>query len=156
VTTGTVAMRATVGGIVGLLYGAVLMVLAGAQFFAESHNIIPDGLSSAPLSLFNLYLDRSQPPWVVTSRILGTIFWGTLLMWAAIGSLVALPGRGKSLRLAQFLIALHYVSGLAVLVATFRTMFPFSLRILAVEAPAFCIVYLAGQVALWHQIIKRC
>ena len=79
---------------------------------------------------------------------------GAPLVWAALGALAALSGRGPSLRLTRVLVLLHYASGLALVATTGAG--PTGL---AGEVPVFFIVwapvYLVGQAALWWRISRR-
>jgi hypothetical protein len=142
--------RAIVGAAVGLLYGAVVLLLSIGAAGAGHGTNIPLLFSSAPFSLLQLV---GGPDYIGEAR-LSTILCGTPLLWAAIGSLVALSGRRKSLRLAQALVTLHYVCALAV-VATIGA----SLRGLTGKVPDFVYVwalfYLTGQVVLWWLTIRR-
>jgi hypothetical protein len=75
-----------------------------------------------------------------------------------LGSLVALSGRGKTLRLTQVLVLLHYASGL-VLVAVFAGPLPSSPEVVVkwvtIYLAVWGTVYLVGQVALWSRIVRR-
>jgi len=145
--------RAIVGAMVGLLYGSILAFLSFLANFAGHGTDIPLLLSSTPLGVFGFVAKLVGAPHVdVVARL-----FGTPLVWAALGSLVALSGRGKRLRLTQALVLLCYGSGLA-LVAT-RGEGPAYLERLLRAAPEFIVawatVYLVGQVALWRQIGRR-
>lgn len=145
---GSEARRAIVGAMVGLLYGAVLALLS-AFLFGGGHGIsTPLLLSSAPVGVFALAGKLVGEPYVGYGY--NATLLGTPLVWAALGSLVALSDRGKGLlRLTQVLALLHYASGLA-LVATIGEQHPELLlrEDILIWAPA----YLAGQVVLWSSL----
>src|SRR5207248_7658789 len=113
---GSEAKQAIVGAMVGLLYGSVLAFLALFLFGGGgAHGTsIPLLLSSAPLSVFALVGKLVGEPYVGYGYKAAVL--GAPLMWAALGSLVALSGRGR-LRLIRILALLHYASGLALIVA---------------------------------------
>jgi hypothetical protein len=160
--------RAIAGGAAGLLYGVMLVIisiggailddLAYRRCHVEEFDSRGRGIWRCELSRDDLegFRDRSNVDLLtLSSAPFGLLsFLGPPLMWATIGSLVALSGRGKSLRLAQALVALHYVSGLALLATTGT-----GPRGLAGKVPDYFFVwatfYLAGQVVLWRQMIRR-
>jgi hypothetical protein len=112
---------------------------------------IPFVLSSAPIDVFGLASWRSD---------LGgyALLLAPPLVWAAIGSLAALSGRGTSLRLTQILALLHYASGLALVMmrgADLMAPSSFFNVYLLVYVLVWAAVYLAGQVALWWRISRR-
>lgn len=149
-TASSGSKRAIVGVMVGFLYGSILAFLSLGAAGAGHGTIIPLFLSSAPLGVF---WDTGGGR---EAAFLAMLFGGPFL-WAALGSLVALPGRGKGLRRTQILVLLHYASGLALVAATDSGLpdLPADLK----RAPELVImwatVYLAGQVALWWQMSKR-
>ena len=151
-TASSGSKRAIVGVMVGFLYGSILAFLSLGAGGAGHGTIFPLLLSSAPLGVF----------WVADTgggreaAFLAMLFGGPFL-WAALGSLVALPGRGKGLRRTQILVLLHYASGLALVAATDSGLpdLPADLK----RAPELVImwatVYLAGQVALWWRASRH-
>ena len=151
-TASSGSKRAIVGVMVGFLYGSILAFLSLGAGGAGHGTIFPLLLSSAPLGVF----------WVADAgggreaAFLLMLFGGPFV-WAALGSLVALPGRGKRLGLAQILVLLHYASGFA-LVAMTDSGLP-DLPADLMRAPELVVmwatVYLVGQVALWWQMSKR-
>ena len=149
-TASSGSKRAIVGVMVGFLYGSILAFLSLGAAGAGHGTIIPLFLSSAPLGVF---WDTGGGR---EAAFLAMLFGGPFL-WAALGSLVALSGRGKGLRRTQILVLLHYASGLALVAATDSGLpdLPADLK----RAPELVImwatVYLAGQVALWWQMSKR-
>lgn len=106
---GSASRRAIVGAMVGLLYGSLLAFLSIAAAGGGHGTIVPLLLSSAPLSVF-LYA-----PSGVSDAMLIALLLGAPFLWAALGSLVALPGRGTRHKLTQLLVLSHYASGLALL-----------------------------------------
>jgi pheromone shutdown protein TraB len=144
------AKRAIAAAIVGFLYGTLLSFLSLGAVGAGHGTLVPLLLSSAPISVFYSLTDSDpEREWALYAMLLGTS-----LVWAALGSLVALAGRGKSLRFTRLVVLLHYASGLAVVAVTGA-----GVRGLADEVPDFFIAwaptYLVGQVALWWQITGR-
>ena len=104
---GSEARRAIVGAMVGLLYGAVLALLS-AFVFGGGHNIsTPLLLSSAPVGLLILVGKLLGEPYVGYGY--NAALFGAPLLWAVLGSLVALSYRGKALRLTQVLALLQRV-----------------------------------------------
>jgi hypothetical protein len=146
--------RAIAGAVVGLLYGSIFAYLSIFAFGGGHGTPIPFMLSSAPLGIVL---------WI--AHDVGASRFGDLaallsapLVWAGLGSLVALAGRGKSLRLARILVLLQYASGLA-LVAIFLprylgATFPYG-RDFVVIVIVWATVYLLGQVALWWRLSWR-
>jgi hypothetical protein len=149
-TASSGSKRATVGLLLGLSYGSILAVLSLGAAGAGHGTLIPLLLSSAPLSVFYWVAKADAGLEVAFFAML----YGGPIIWAALGLLIALPGRGKGLRLTQVLVLLHYAFGIAVVAMTGDR--PTGL---AGELPVFFIiwapVYLAGQAALWWQISKR-
>lgn len=133
--------RAIAGALVGLLYGAILALLA---FFAAGMGhgtYMPLALSSAPLGAFGFFAG----------------LFGAPLVWAVFGWLAALPDHDKRLRLAQILALLHYASGLVLVVTTGEELsyLTRALRMQTEVVVTWAVVYLVGQVALWHRIGRR-
>jgi hypothetical protein len=144
-TAGPESMRAIVGAMTGLFYGSILAFVSSFLFGASHHGTsIPLLLSSAPLGVFALIGKLVGEPYLGYGY--NAMLLGTPLVWGALGSLVALSGDGKMLRLAQSLALLHYASGLA-LVATIGPERPELL--LRVDGVLWASAYLAGQVVLW-------
>ena len=85
------------------------------------------------------------------------MLFGGPFLWAALGSLVALSGRGKGLGRAQILVLLHYASGFALAHETHSGLpyLPADLKRAPELVAMWATVYLAGQVALWWQMSKR-
>jgi hypothetical protein len=136
---------------VGLLYGSILSFLSIFAAGGGHGTGIPFVLSSAPLDVFGLAAWRSD---------LGglAMLLAPPLVWAAIGSLAALSGRGTSLRLTQILALLHYASGLALVTMRSAELLPLRSFVnvyVMVNVLVWATVYLAGQVALWWRISRR-
>src|SRR5882762_4487092 len=146
--------RATIGAMVGLLYGSILSFLSLFAAGGGHGTGIPFLLSSAPLDVFTL------AAWRVGASDVGgyALLLSPPLVWAALGSLAALSGRGKSLRLTQILALLHYCSGLALVATSGAELLPLPSFVnvyLMVNVLVWATVYLAGQVALWWRISSR-
>ena len=144
---GPESMRAIVGAVVGLLYGSILAFVSSFLFGGSHGTSIPLLLSSAPLGVFTLIGKLVGEPYLGYGY--NAMLLGTPLVWAALGSLVALSGDGKMLQLAQSLALLHNASGLA-LVATIGPEHPELL--LRVDVVLWASAYLAGQVVLWSSM----
>ena len=151
-TASSGSKRAIVGAMVGFLYGSILAILSIGAGGAGHGTPIPLLLSSAPLGAF----------WVADTgggreAAFFAMLFGGPFVWGALGSLVALPGRGKGLRLTQILVLLHYASGLALVAATDGGLpgLPADLKRTPELVVMWATVYLVGQVALWWQIAKR-
>jgi hypothetical protein len=144
---GSETIRAILGAIIGLLYGCTLAVLSLGAAGGGHGTLIPLLLSSAPLSVSYLVADADAGREVALYAML----YGGTLVWAVLGWLVMLAGGARP---AAALLLLHYLSGLALVVATGVT-----IRGLAGEIPDFfkmwAPVYLIGQVVLWWQISRR-
>jgi len=140
-------MPAIVGAVVGLLYGSILAFVSSFLFGGSHGTSIPLLLSSAPLGVFTLIGKLVGEPYL--GHGYKAMLLGTPLVWAALGSLVALSGDGKMLRLAQSLALLHNASGLA-LVATIGPEHPALL--LRVDVVLWASAYLAGHVVLWSSM----
>ena len=143
--------RAIVGAMVGLLYGSILTFLSIFAAGGGHGSGIPFVLSSAPLDVFGLATwrpDLGGPAMLLAPP----------LVWATLGSLAALSGRGISLRLAQILALVHYASGLALVTMRSAELLPLRSFVnvyLMVNVLVWATVYLAGQVALWWRISRR-
>ena len=151
---GSELRRAIVGATVGLLYGSILAFVSVFAAGGGHGTSIPLLLSSAPLVVFGFVSGRFGASYVGDYGLL----LSAPLLWAVLGSLVALSGRGKTLRLTQVLILLHYASGLA-LVAIFAGPLPSSPEVVVMWVTIYLVVwgtvYLVGQVALWSRIMRR-
>jgi hypothetical protein len=150
-TAGSEASRPIVGAMVGLLYGSVLALLSLFLFGSGgAHGTsIPLLLSSAPLGVFALLGKLVGEPYLGYGH--NATVLGAPLVWAGLGWLVALSGRGR-LGLSRILALLHYASGLA-LVATAGGEPARLQRLLQYpEAVMWVTIYLAGQAALWSSI----
>jgi hypothetical protein len=153
-TAGSEPRRAIVGAMLGFLYGSILTFVSIFAAGAGHGTSIPLLLSSAPLAVFGLV----ESPWRISGYYVGdhALLLSAPLVWAMLGSLVALSGRGKLLRLTQVLVLLQYASGLALAATTGG-----DLDILARDAwvriyvVVWTTVYLVGQVALWWRIMRR-
>jgi hypothetical protein len=97
----------------------------------------------------------TRPSGDVGNTIFSTMLYGTPLIWAALGSLVALSGGGMRLRVTRALLLSQYTAGLA-----------FTLMALVADVPAnlwsarelvamWGTVYLIGQAAVWWRIRSR-
>ena len=146
-TAGSESRRAIVGAIVGLLYGFILTLLSLFAASGGHGTPIPLWLSSAPLGAFGLVAWR-----VADSAML----LSPPLVWAALGSLAALP---KRLRLTQVLVLLQYTSGLALVATTGGVLADLDVMWRDVWVTVYFVVwatvYLVGQVALWWRIMRR-
>jgi hypothetical protein len=131
----------------GLLYGSILAFVSSFLFGGSHGTNIPLLLSSAPLGVFALIGKLVGAPYLSYGH--NVMLLGTPLLWGVLGSLVALSGDGKMLRLARSLALLHYASGLA-LVATIGPEHPE--RLLGVDVVLWASAYLAGQVVLWSSM----
>jgi hypothetical protein len=152
---GAEARRAIVGAIAGLLYGVMLAVLSLGAVGGGHGTAAPLFLSSAPLGAFFLVAKLFNATGDVGNATFSTMFCGTPLIWAALGSLVALSGGGMRLSVTRALLLLQYAAGLA-----------FTLMALVADVPAdlwsarelvgmWGTVYLIGQAALWWRIRSR-
>jgi hypothetical protein len=111
---------------------------------------IPLLLSSAPLGVFALVGKLVGEPYMGYGD--NATVLGAPLVWAGLGWLVALSGRGR-LRLARILALLHYASGLALIATAGEE--PGRLERLVQISPALVMwatIYLAGQAALWSSM----
>jgi hypothetical protein len=148
---GSGSSRAIVGAILGLLYGSLLAFLSIVAAGGGHGTIVPLLLSSAPLSVF-LYA-----PSGVSEAMFIVLLLGPPLVWATLGSLVALPGRGTRHKLTQLLVLLHYASGLALLAVRGAELLPLPSFVniyLIVNVLVWATVYLVGQVALWWRMSR--
>ena len=152
---GPEARQAIVGAMVGLLYGSVLICLSLFAIGAGHGTPVPLILSSAPLGV----VFWSARYVGVASHLLDlAALLSVLLVWAGLGSLVALSGRGKSLRLARMLVLLQYASGFAfvavILPEAWNVGFPHGWDFFVIVS-AWAVLYLLGQVALWWRLSRR-
>jgi len=146
--------RAIVGAMVGLLYGCILTFLSIFAAGGGHGTGIPFVLSSAPLDVFGM------AAWHVGATNVSSLamLLAPPLVWAAIGSLAALSGRGTSLRLTWILALVHYASGLALVMMRRAELLPlrsFADVYVMVNVLVWATFYLAGQVALWWRIGTR-
>jgi hypothetical protein len=154
---GPEARQAIVGAMVGLLYGSVLIFLAIFATGGGHGTPVPIILSSAPIGVV---VFRAHYLAVVASSPLldKAALLSTLLVWAGLGSLVALSGRGKSLRLARILILVQYASGFGliaiILPEAWNVGFPHGWDFIALVG-VWATLYLLGQVALWWRLSRR-
>ena len=143
-TAGSESRRAIVGTIIGLLYGSILTLLSLFAAGGGHGTSIPLWLSSAPLGAFGL-VDAMllSPP----------------LVWAALGSLAALPKRLRLTQVLVLLLLLQYASGLALVGTTGGVLEDLDVMRRDVWVTVYFVVwaavYLVGQVALWWRIIRR-
>jgi hypothetical protein len=150
-TAGPEASRAIVGAMVGLLYGSVLALLSLFLFGSGgAHGTsIPLLLSSAPLGVFALVGKLVGEPYMGYGD--NATVLGAPLVWAGLGWLVALSGRGR-LRFSRTLALLHYASGLALVAAAGEEPARLHRLLQYPEAVMWVTVYLAGQAALWSSM----
>jgi hypothetical protein len=80
------------------------------------------------------------------------------LVWAALGSLAALPKRLRLTQVLVLLLLLHYASGLALVAATGGVLEDLDVMWRDVWVTVYVVVwatvYLVGQVALWWRKIR--
>src|SRR5262249_16545323 len=125
-----------------------VLALVSAFVFGNGHNIsTPLLLSSAPVGVLILVGKVFGEPYVGYGY--NAALLGAPLVWAVLGSLVALSYRGKALRLTQLLALLHFASGLALL-ATVGEQHPE--RLLRGEILIWAPAYLAGVGVLWSSL----
>jgi hypothetical protein len=138
---------------VGLLYGSILAFLSLGAIGGGHGTLIPLLLSSGPLGVFYWVADTDAG----REAALFAMLFGGPFLWAALGSLVALPGGEDRLRLTQVLVLLHYASGLALVAVTVSSLpdVPADLKRAPELVVMWATVYLIGQVALWWQMSKR-
>jgi hypothetical protein len=147
-TMGLQTRRAIAGTVAGLLYGCVLAFLTIFAAGGGHGTNIPLFLSSAPLCplLWAVRGTGAGSDWALYA-----VLYGPAFVWAVLGLLVALGGRW--MRLAASLLLLHYLSGLALVVATGG-----ELRGLNGRVPegfiAWAPVYLLGQAAVWWRLVR--
>ena len=141
---------------VGLLYGSVLAFLSLGAIGGGHGSIVPLLLSSAPHGVL-LLVGNLVGALHVGEAILFAMLYGTPLIWTALGSVVALSGRGTSLSLTRVLVLLQYASGLALVATTvgWLTDFPADLWRARQLVVMWATVYLVGQVAWWWRISRR-
>jgi hypothetical protein len=145
------ARQGIVGAMVGLLYGSVLTFLSIFAMGGGHGTHVPFFLSSAPFGV--VLWSTHYSPLLDLAALLSA-----LLVWAGLGWLVALSGRGKSLRLARILVLLQYASGFALV----AIILPDAWSVQAarhwdfvVMVSAWAMLYLLGQVALWWRLSRR-
>ena len=140
---------------VGLLYGSVLVYLSIFATGGGHGTPVPFILSSAPLGVV---LWSAHYVAVASHLRDQAALLSALLVWAGLGSLVALSGRGKSLRLARILVLLQYASGFAlvaiILPDAWNVGFPYGWDFV-VMVSVWAMLYLLGQVALWWRLSRR-
>jgi hypothetical protein len=139
--------------VAGLLFGFILSFLSLGAAGAGHGTLIPLLMSSATLGVVYPIADTDAGR---EAALLAMLFGGPCL-WAALGSLVALPGRGRGLGLALALVPLHYACGLALVAVTFRRVAEVhaELRLAPELVVMWATVYLVGQAALWWRISRR-
>jgi hypothetical protein len=99
-TAGSDSRRAIAGAIVGLLYGSTLALWSLVLFRGGHATSVPLFLSSAPLGILALVGKLVGEPYV--SYGYRAALLGAPLVWAALGSLVTLRGRGSTLTHSSF------------------------------------------------------
>jgi len=149
VTAGSDSRRALLGAVAGLLYGFVLVFLSIVAAGAGHGTIMPLLLSSAPVAIL---LD---PEAGISDAMSYALLLGAPILWAALGSLAALSGRGMTRRVTLALVLLHYVSGLALLAMRGAGLQPSFVNIYVVAyILVWAAVYLVGQAALWWRMSR--
>lgn len=147
-TKGSETRRAISGAVAGLLYGCVLAFLSLAAVGAGHGTGIALFQSSAPLGIFFLVANHGD-----RDIALYIMLFGTPLLWAMLGCLAV--AAGGAARSATVLLLLHYLSGLAMVVAHGE-----GIRGIGGHIPeGFVIwvpVYLIGQAELWWRMRPRC
>ena len=148
-TAGSDSRRVILGTVAGLLYGSVLVFLSIVAAGAGHGTIMPLLLSSAPLGLL---LDREAG---ISDAMFYALLLGAPVMWAVLGSLAALSGRGVTRWLTPALALLHYASGLALLAIRGAGLQPSFVNIYVVAyILVWAAVYLVGQAALWWRVSR--
>lgn len=148
-TVGPEFMRVIVGGVVGLLYGCILAIVSIFAAGGGHGTSMPMWQSSAPLGAVGWVAWQGGDTQVAGSVLL----FAPPLFWGAIGAFAALP---EMLRLTQFLIVLHYVSGLALVAASGAVLADLVRGFwVMVYVAAWATVYFMGQVALWLRIARH-
>ena len=151
---GSESTRAIVGAIVGFLYGSILSYVSLFAAGGGHGTGAPVLLSSAPLSVFGLVAWRVGASYVADHAML----LSAPLVWTVLGSLAALSGRGRLLRLTQVLVLLHYASGLALvaILAPDLVPLPSFINVWVISyVVVWATIYLVGQVVLWWWIKSR-
>jgi hypothetical protein len=142
--------RVIVGGVIGFVYGSFLALLALGAAGAGHGIYIPFWISSAPFGALSF---------LGSGGTVAAFFVGAPIVWATLDALVAQPGAREWRRNTCILILLHYLSGLALLLAkTDSDEFAHVLQVLRMfpEVPlVWTICYLAGQVVVWWRVIGR-
>jgi hypothetical protein len=137
------------------LYGSVLLYLSIFATGGGHGTPVPFILSSAPLGGV---LWSARYVGVASHLLDQAALLSTLLVWAGPGSLAALSGRGKSLRLARIFVLLQYASGFALVVLilpdAWNVGFPHGWDFV-VMVSVWAMLYLLGQVALWWRLGRR-
>src|SRR5262245_18656101 len=146
--------RAIIGAMIGVLYGSILSLLSVFAAGGGHGTPVPLWLSSAPLNIIFWIADD-----VVGSHVANQVaLLSPALVWAGLGSLVALSGRGKRLRLARLLVLLQYASGLALVAImlpdAWNVGFPHGWDFV-VMVVVWVALYLLGQVAVWWRLSGR-
>ena len=140
---------------VGLLYGSILTFLSIFAMGGGHGTPVPFILSSAP---FSVVLWSAHYVAVASPLRDQAVLLSALLVWAGLGSLVALSGRGKSLRLARILVLLQYASGFALVAIILPDAWSEQAARhwdFVVMVSAWAMLYLLGQVALWWRLSRR-
>jgi hypothetical protein len=152
---GPEARQAIVGAMVGLLYGSVLIYLSIFATGGGHGTPVPFILSSAP---FGVVVWSARYAGVASHLLDQAVLLSTLLVWAGLGSLVALSGRSQSLRLARILVLLQYASGFGlvaiILPDAWNVGFPHGWDFVVIVS-VWAMLYLLGQVALWWRLSRR-
>ena len=149
---GPEARQAIVGAMIGLLYGSVLIYLSIFATGGGHGTPIPFILSSAPLSVV---LWSAHYVGLASHLLDRAVLLSTLLVWAGLG-MVALSGRGRSLRLARILVLLQYASGFVLVAIILPDAWNVRFRwdFIAMVS-VWAMLYLLGQVALWWRLSRR-
>jgi hypothetical protein len=136
---------------VGLLYGSVLALLSLFLFGGGgAHGTsIPLLLSSAPFGVFALVGKLVGEPYMGYGH--NATVLSAPLVWAWLGWLVALSGRGR-LRLSRKLVLLHYASGLALIAMGGEEIGRLERLPISPEFVMWATIYAAGQAALWSSM----
>lgn len=155
---GSEPRRAIVAATVGLSYGSVLAFLSVGAVGGGHGTIVPLLLSSAPFFGFFLVAKSLGASSYLGEAIFNAMLFGAPLIWAALGWLVTLSGRGKSLRLARILVLLQFTSGLEfvaiILPDAWNVSFPHGWDVIVLLI-VWATLYLLGQVAMWWRLSRR-
>jgi hypothetical protein len=139
----------------GLLYGIMLAVLSLGAIGGGHGSSAPLFLSSAPLGAFFLVAKLFNAPGDVGNTTFFTMLYGTPLIWAALGSLVALSGGRMRLSVTRALLLSQYAAGLALTLLALVADMPANLWSARELAAMWGTVYLIGQAASWWRIRNR-